>query len=104
MQYQVTLFSTEGKYKPVSAIVDFPNKITEKEDMKKIHRKGVEKICIARTWGPRELKMYGYTKVKVREYDREKIAAEAKARYDAIKEEKYASGEWKRPKDKKEVR
>ena len=30
--------------------------------------------------------------------DKCKIEAEKKARYEAIKEEKYASGEWKRPK------
>lgn len=37
-------------------------------------------------------------KSKMREYDKEKIKAENEARYTKIKEQKYASGEWKRPK------
>ena len=47
-----------------------------------------------------DLARYGYTKGKIREYDKEKIEQENAARYEALKEEKYASGEWKRPKSK----
>ena len=32
--------------------------------------------------------------------DKEKIERENVARYEALKEEKYASGEWKKPKSK----
>ena len=55
---------------------------------------------IKRYWTVDDLKKYGYTKGKIREYDREKIEQENAARYEALKEEKYASGEWKRPKSK----
>ena len=96
MQYQVTLTCTTGKYRPVSAIVE-----TDSTDKAIIQTKGIQKICIQRGWSSTELKKYGYTKVKMRIYDKEKIAIENKARYEKIKEEKYASGEWKRP--KKEV-
>ena len=101
MKYQVTLFSTTGKYKPISAIVETA-KATTKEDVKAIQKKGVEKICISRLWKSADLTRYGYTKIKVRVYDLDKINAENKARYEAIKEEKYATGEWKRPKKEAE--
>jgi hypothetical protein len=42
------------------------------------------------------LKTYGYDKVKVRLYDKEKIEQEKRAHYEKVKQEKYASGEWKR--------
>ena len=96
-QYQVTLLCVDKKYKPVSSIVT-----TEEVDNQVITKKGIEKICIQRGWNGKDLKKYGYIKVKVREYDKAKIEAENKARYEKIKEEKYASGEWKRPKEREE--
>lgn len=91
-EYQVTLMCADGKYKPVSCIVK-----TDLTDIKEIKKKGIEKICRQRRWGKFELVSYGYTKAKIREYDKEKIAQEKAERYEKIKEEKYASGEWKRP-------
>ena len=95
-QYQVTLICDNGKYKPVSTIVT----LEETSDKKIIMREGQRKIMVQRYWSMADLKKYGYTKGKVREYDREKIARENAERYERIKEEKYASGEWKRPKSK----
>jgi uncharacterized membrane protein len=40
------------------------------------------------------LKAYGYTTVKAREYDVEKIKAQNEQRYEEIKREKFATGEW----------
>lgn len=105
MQYQVTLVSTSGKYRPVSAIViteDSKEKydLLNKEDRKKLVNRGVQKICLARGWGSSDLKKFAYTQSKIRVYDKIKIEADKKARYEKIKEEKYASGEWKRPKEK----
>ena len=93
-RYQVTLMCTNGKYRPVSAIV---NDATDTMDSALIRKKGIESICFKRMWNKVDLMKYGYTKVKVRVYDPEKIKAENEARYEKIKEEKYASGEWKRP-------
>lgn len=95
-QYQVTLNSVSGKYKPVSCIIT--TDLSLDTDKKEIINKGVTKICQKRYWTKRELTKYGYTKAKVREYDKEKIAQESAERYAKIKEEKYASGEWQRPK------
>ena len=94
-QYQVTLLCASGKYRPVSAIVTDDS---ETMDKKAILKKGIETICIKRLWTSADLKKYGYTQQKMREYDKEKIKAENEARYAKIKEQKYASGEWKRPK------
>ena len=95
-QYQVTLICENGKYKPVSTIVT----MEETTDRKAIMREGQKKIMIKRYWSMADLTRYGYTKGKIREYDNEKIERENAARYAALKEEKYASGEWKRPKSK----
>ena len=95
-QYQVTLICESGKYKPVSTIVT----MEETTDRKAIMREGQKKIMIKRYWSMADLTKYGYTKGKIREYDKEKIERENAARYEALKEEKYASGEWKRPKSK----
>ena len=96
-QYQVTLICENGKYKPVSTIVT----MEETTDRRAIMREGQKKIMIKRYWSMADLTRYGYTKGKIREYDKEKIEQENAARYEALKEEKYASGEWKRPKSKK---
>jgi len=93
-KYQVTILCETGKYRPVSAIVT----AADTDSRIAIQKKGIQKICLTRRWDGKDLIAYGYTKVKMREYDKEKIEAENKARYEAIKEAKYASGEWKRPK------
>ena len=95
-QYQVTLICENGKYKPVSTIVT----MEETTDRRAIMREGQKKIMIKRYWSMADLTRYGYTKGKIRKYDKEKIERENAARYEALKEEKYASGEWKRPKSK----
>lgn len=95
-QYQVTLNTIDGKYKPVSCIIT--TELTLEDNKKEIINKGVVKICQKRYWTQRDLKKYGYLKAKVRVYDKEKIEQENKERYEQLKEQKYASGEWQRPK------
>lgn len=94
-QYQVTLIAQNGRYKPASTIVT----VEETADRKTIMSAGVTKICQKRYWGKSDLVRYTYTKAKIREYDPVKIQKENEERYERIKEEKYASGEWKRPKE-----
>lgn len=94
-QYQVTLAAQNGRYKPVSTIVT----VEETTDRKSVISAGVIKICQKRYWEKSDLIRYTYTKVKIREYDPVKIQKENEERYERIKEEKYASGEWKRPKE-----
>ena len=102
MDYQVTLLCKTGQYKPVSAVVssDVLIDVKDKVARKPLVDRAILKICITRGWSGNDLKKYGYTLLKMREYDLEKINRENKERYERIKEEKYASGEWKRPKSK----
>ena len=104
-EYQVTLICATGQYKPVSCIIKRKQEIDtdltkEKEVKAQIINEGIKKICAKRYWSKADLVKGNFTKVKVRTYDKEKIEAENKVRYEAIKEAKYKSGEWKRPKNK----
>ena len=99
LNYQVTLTSTTGQYKAVSTIVK-AEKITTKEEKQKVINKGIVKIAQQRRWTNQDLKKFGYTKVKIREYDKAKIEKQNAERYEKLKQEKYACGEWKAPKRK----
>lgn len=97
-EYQVTLFCENNKYKPVSCIVKVEEiNLDNSEDKRRVAKLGAKKICQKRMWKSKNLTSFGYTIAKVREYDRQKIAIENAIRYHKIKEEKYNSGEWKRP-------
>ena len=101
MKYQITIICTSGKYKPCSTLIESePIDLKDATAKKALLSKGVSKICAQHYWGKSDLKRYDYNKVKIREYDIVKIKKENKERYERIKEEKYASGEWKRPKNK----
>ena len=101
MEYQVTLLCATNQYKPVSAIIKAEGKdLNNAADHKMLVTNGIKKICATRGWSALDLKRYNYTKSKIRVYDRKKIEQENKEKYEAIKEAKYASGEWKRPKKK----
>lgn len=99
LNYQVTLTSTTGQYKAVSTIVK-AEKITTKEEKQRIINKGIIKIAQQRRWTNTDLKKFGYTKVKIREYDKAEIDKQNAERYEKLKQEKYACGEWKAPKRK----
>jgi len=102
MEFQVTLFCITGKYKPVSTIVKRKTAcdISDATIKRQILNEGMQKICNTRGWSARDLAAYGFKTGKIRVYDKEKLDKEAEMRYNKIKEEKYASGEWKRPKNK----
>ena len=95
MELQVTIINPTGKYKPMSCLVPIPMKEVVAKNYEPYRNKGVIKICQNRNMTSRDLKKYGYTQVKIRIYDAKKIEAENKERYEAIKREKFASGEWK---------
>lgn len=100
-EYQVTMFCSTGTYRPASCIIKSEEiDLTDKVAKKKLVNQGVQKICAKRYWTSRDLQKYNYTKAKIREYDKEAIAKENAARYEAIKEAHYADGSWKKPKSK----
>lgn len=91
-EYQVTLICETGQYRPVSAIVKADTndlaKVGKVAYTGDIRKRGIIKICEKRYWGNADLKRYHYTKVKMREYDKEKIAKENVERYEKIKRER----------------
>ena len=104
-EYQVTLICGNGAYKPASCIVkreqysdvDYSSNATVKKELQKL---GIQKICGTRGWTLSDLSRFGYTRYKVRAYNKAEIEQANKERYERIKEEKYSTGEWKRPKTK----
>ena len=118
MRYQVTLICESGKYKPVSTIVEIENPT----DKATIQNKGITKICITKRWDKRDLKAYNNSLNEINNHLKkeqnlnDEIAknknenneiieenAELGKENAQIKEEKYASGEWKRPAKEREV-
>lgn len=101
IEYQVTLLCVDDTYKPVSTLVKREQKsqtmnlLNFPAEKKKIIDEGIAKICIKRGWTTADLEEFGYIKGRARKYDREKVKAENAARYEEIKKEKFASGEWK---------
>lgn len=66
---QVTIFSNCG-YRPISAIVNVESVIWANEHMADIKKSGIEKICRKKYWDKRDLSQYGYTRCKVRLYEK----------------------------------
>ena len=96
-KYQITITCGNGAYKPISTLVEVEQPETADLTLvplkkKELINRGVQKICASRYWTSSDLKRYNYNK--------EKIEKEQKERYEKLKEEKYASGEWTRPKEK----
>ena len=70
-KYQVTLFSSTGKYRPVACIVnhDQADNVDLSHDgiaKKVIMKAGITKICQKRLWTSKELKKYEYNQCKIR--------------------------------------
>lgn len=85
---QCTLFSTTGKYKPMSTIVKVESVAYYKAHKTEVQTRAIQKICIQRKTEPWCLKRDGFTRMKVRVYDKEKIEAENAERYERIKKER----------------
>lgn len=68
-EYQVTLFATNGKYRPVACIVRKVGgyDLTNTADRKKLVKEGTQKICAFRRWTVADLQRYTYLKAKIRE-------------------------------------
>ena len=78
MKLQVTLFATNGKYKPMSTLIEVESMEDYEQNKRKYQEKAILNICHTRRTSWRELKEDSYTKIKVREYDKDKINARAK--------------------------
>ena len=66
---QITLFDKEGKYKPISTLIQVKSVKYYKEHKSEINQQAIKKICQKRNWTGQDLIKYGYTTLKVRNYD-----------------------------------
>ena len=76
MKLQVTLFATNGKYRPISTIIEVESMEDYEHNKAQYQKQAILNICHKRriTWN--RLKNDSYTNVKVREYNIEKIEQE----------------------------
>lgn len=71
---QLTIFDKEGHYKPISTIVEVESVDYYKANKSKVQSIAIQNICHNRCISFKELQKQGYTVIKAREYDKEKIA------------------------------
>lgn len=85
-----TMLTESGvpKYKPMSTLIEVPSIKAYNENPTEYKTKAIRKICIQRKTDGYYLKKNGYTQIKVRVYDKEKIAKENAERYERIKKER----------------
>lgn len=88
IKMQFTLVSNTGKYRPMSTILEIESAEYYLANKKAVQKRAIEKICKQRMIDGRFLKEYGYTAIKTREYDKEKIDRENAERYEKIKKER----------------
>lgn len=86
-QIQVTLISDKG-YRPVSTIIEVESVAEYTANKQKYQFAAVQQMCAKRYWTAKDLVKFGYTGIKARVYDKEKIEAENAARYEQIKKER----------------
>ncbi len=78
MKLQVTLFATNGKYRPISTLINVESMEDYNEHKREYQRKAILNICHNRRTTWEDLQKDSYTKIKVREYDKDKISLQAK--------------------------
>lgn len=76
-KFQITLYCTTGEYRPVSCILTRDTQEIERVGkeafLESLKKDGIKKICMERGWTKAEVLKYHYLKMKMREYDEEKI-------------------------------
>ena len=87
IELQVTLYSDKGR-RPLSTLVKVDSMQEYNANKTKIQLQAVQAICAKRYMTGADLRKYGYTGIRVRVYDREKIKQENTARYEQIKKER----------------
>lgn len=70
---QVTLFDKNKKFKPMSTLIKVESIDYYKEHKKELQKRAIANICHQRYLSWQELQQLGYTLIKVREYNKEKI-------------------------------
>lgn len=65
---QITLFDVNGKYKPISTLIEVESVEYYRKHSKECKEKAIQKICNQRYLSGKELVKLGYKKIKVRNY------------------------------------
>ena len=76
MKIQITFFQKDNKYKPVSTLLEVESMEYYEQHKAETQTRALLNIAHNRKTTPQELLKQGYTKIKVREYDLEKIKAQ----------------------------
>lgn len=87
MQIQITLISESG-YRPLSTLINCESWEEYQVHKTAYQQKAVTAMLAKRYMTIRDLRKYGYTEIRSRVYDKERIEAENKARYEKIKKER----------------
>jgi hypothetical protein len=70
MKFQVTLFSTTGKYRPMACVLDAPSPEDFEKNFNTVYKKkAIQKIAGQRYRDGKSLLQSGYTQIKWRIYD-----------------------------------
>lgn len=77
---QVTLFDVNGKYKPISTLIEVESIEEYRKNSSEYKRKAIQKICNKKYLTGKELIKLGYTQIKVRNYTLWKEIEERKMR------------------------
>ena len=88
MVLQFTLFCSTGQYKPVSTCVHVESLKDYEANRKEYKEKAIKKIAMQRYWDSNDLKKYGYTKLKVRPYNKQdQLVEQALNKYNKLRQE-----------------
>lgn len=85
---QCTLFSVTNKYRPISTLLEIESIKYYNTHKQEVQQRAIDKIVVQRKTERWCLKRDGYTRMKVRVYDKKKIKEEEKRRYEKIKKER----------------
>lgn len=72
---QYTLFDKQGRYKPVSTLINVESVQYYNDHKREVKQKALTKICIKRRWTKDDLLRFGYTTSKIRVYPKEEEKA-----------------------------
>ena len=81
MQVQITLFDKNKMYRPLSTLIEVPNMEYIANNKKALINKAYQQIATKKYMLSSQLYDEGYTIVKMREYDKEKIQTENMVKY-----------------------
>jgi hypothetical protein len=76
MKVQVTIFTKNGKYKPMSTVFTVADGFDIETYKQQLMQRGLREIAIKRGVTTEQLRAYGFNYAKVREYDKAKIEKE----------------------------